>query len=44
MRAYILCSYGEEDSAVALEDFFKARVRRANGDEVLAVLPAPKGH
>ena len=30
--AYILCSYGEEDSAVALEDFFKARVRRANGD------------
>ena len=30
--AYVLCAYGEENSALALEDFFKARVRRANGD------------
>ena len=30
--AYILCSYGEGESAVALEEFFKARVRRASGD------------
>ena len=30
--AYILCSYGEDASALALEDFFKARVRRATGD------------
>ena len=29
--AYGLCPYGEENSALAL-DFFKARVRRANGD------------
>ena len=30
--AYILCAYGEEASATALEDFFKSRVRRATGD------------
>ena len=30
--AYILCAYGEENSALSLEDFFKSRVRRATGD------------
>ena len=30
--AYILCAYGEEASAIALEDFFKARVRRSVND------------
>ena len=30
--AYILCEYGEENSALALEDFFKSRVRQATGD------------
>ena len=29
--AYVLCAYGEENFALALE-FFKARVRRATGD------------
>ena len=33
--AYILCAYGEEATASALEDFFKSRVRRATSDYAL---------